>query len=308
MGSRYVNFTSSLSVLIDFHLASIQSQLQMISPINDIHQYKEIIMSSEAKPTIFKPSVLIPVPEFNHVYNILASPSKLLNTFFTGKENKYVNNNSLNTKNSVQVLTTPIMEEPISTFSFNQTISFTTESTSILKVQNSTNTSFSTSVLNLSNYNESSTTDLENNHYTENSFDVTFISLASTIRNPILVKSNDNYEMMLLNGNDKFNINVLNNQGNTIPISSIITNQSKYIDHNITSSLLKLLNENKDHDINNYKYSISSNDSLVSKTVKATTIENITLNENLGKREKRSFELFFNSNVQVTKSPYIIVY
>ncbi|VVC44291.1 Hypothetical protein CINCED_3A001515 [Cinara cedri] len=283
LGDRFVDFTNSLSVLINFHLTSIQNQLQMISPINNNHLYKEIIKSSEAKPKMFKPSVLIPVPEFNYVLNILASPNKLLNKFFAGKE-KEDKNNSVNTKKNIEVLTT-------------QTTSITTESISILEVKNSTNSSFTTPILISSKYNESSTTSLENDQYTENSLDVTFIPLAGTINNYNTIlntKNNGNYKM-LLNENDKFNTNVPTyNQEITTPIPQI-TKKFEYIKHNLTYSLLNLKNEKIMHDIQNYTYySISSNNSLLSKKK-----ENITLNDNQSERKKRSFELFFNSTLQI---------
>lgn len=281
MGDRYVDFTNSLSAFIDFHLASIQNQLQMISPINDNHQYKEIIKSSKAKPKIFKPSVLIPVTEFNHVLNILVSPSNLINTFFAGKERDV--NDYLNSKENIQVLSTSKMEEPIDTFSLNQTISITTESTTISIVRNSTNTSFSTPIMNSLKYKKSSKTNLNNDHNVENSFDDTSIPLANTTNN----------------------FNRISNINN--PILQIITDKSKYIKHNFTSSLLNVKNEKKNQNIKDYAYSITSNDSLLFKTVEISNMENITFNENESQRKKRSFELFFNSTVQVSKPPNIIV-
>lgn len=87
LGEQYMNFIKSLSNLINFHLVSMQNQLQMISPINDNHQHKEIIMSSVAKTKIVKPTVLIPIPELDNVGK-LPTTSNLLKTFFSGKENK----------------------------------------------------------------------------------------------------------------------------------------------------------------------------------------------------------------------------
>lgn len=275
----------------------------MISPINDNHQYIEIIKSSKAKPKIVKLSVLIP-KEFNHDLNILASPNKLSNTFLADKEKEDVIN-FLSTKKNSEVLTTPIVEETITKSSLGQTISM--ESKSILEVQNYTNSSFSTSTLISSKNNKNSTTNLINNHNIENSFNVTFIPLGSTINennkisnttSSLLIKSNskDNYEIMLPNKSNTFNTTVLTyNQYKTTSLTPIIAEKSENIEHNFNSSLSNLQNVNKMHNIKNYTYSISSNSSHLFKTV-----ENVTLYENLGIRKRRSFELFFNSTVQVS--------
>lgn len=113
---NFVHFTNSLSTLIDFHLVSIQNQLQMISPINYNEHYENVIKSSESQPKIFKPTVLIPVPKIN---NILKSQSNFFNNFFVGKE---IQNFNLSTKEHIQVITTSIMEKSIDKFPLSKKI------------------------------------------------------------------------------------------------------------------------------------------------------------------------------------------
>lgn len=155
----------------------MQSQLQMISPINDNHQYEEIIKSSEAKPKILKPTVLIPVPEFDNFLNIL-TPKRFLNNFFAGKE-KSDTIGTPSTKESNWDSTTSTMEDFNDSFVSSQRVLISTEPTSVLEIKNSTTTSF-LSTLNSSKYNQNSK-NLENEHYTENVFDdVTFIPLMAS--------------------------------------------------------------------------------------------------------------------------------
>lgn len=147
----------------------MQSQLQMISPINDNHQYEEIIKSSEAIPKIFKPTVLIPVPEFDNFLNIL-TPKRFLNNFFAGKEKPDVIDTS-STKNNNWDTTTPTMEVFNSSFSSSQRFLISSETTSI---QNSTTTSFLLSNLDTSKYNH-------NSKNLDNAFDDnTFIPLVAS--------------------------------------------------------------------------------------------------------------------------------
>lgn len=90
----------------------------MISPINYNQHYENIIMSSEAQSKMFKPTVLIPIPEIN---NNLKSQSNSLNNFFIGKEKK---NLSLSTKEHMQVTTTSITEKIINTFPLSKKTKF----------------------------------------------------------------------------------------------------------------------------------------------------------------------------------------
>lgn len=130
----------------------MQSQLQMISPINDNHQYEEIIKSSEAVPKLFKPTVLIPVPEFDNFLNIL-TPKRFLNNFFAGKEKPDVIDTPSTKKNNWDS-TTPIME--VFNGSSSQKNLISTKTTTILEIPNSTTTSFLSSNLDTSKYNQNS--------------------------------------------------------------------------------------------------------------------------------------------------------
>lgn len=119
-----MHFTDSLSALINFHLVSIQNQLHMITPISYNHHYEGIIKSSEAKPKIVKPNILIPIPEFDNMLSTLSS--YLLNKYFAGKEKHNVTESYSSTEKSIQVIT-PTTNELIST-----------KSTSMIEVQNFT--------------------------------------------------------------------------------------------------------------------------------------------------------------------------
>lgn len=216
MGDQYKDFSNSLSTLIDFYLASMQMQLQMISPINYNldHQNEKIIISSEAKPKMNKPTVLIPLPKFD-VLNIF-SPNLMFDVFFGGKEKQHAND-SLSKKENIQVITTPMMVESISTLSgHQQNMSIATESTSILEVNNSTTMSSISSTLSSSKYNQSSK-DTDIYQYTEKPFDVTFIPLPSTDSYSKIpsIKNNTHYEKQLPVDNSKFIINAVNLQGKT---------------------------------------------------------------------------------------------
>lgn len=284
-------------------MVSIQSQLQMISPINDNHQYEEIIKSSETKSKILKPTVLIPVPEFDNVLSLL-SPNNLLSKFFSGKEDDVIGN--LSTKESITV-TTPMKEETINSLSFSQDILATTESTSILDIHNFT-TSFLTPNLDSHRVNQNST-DIENKHNIKNPLDVILVPLVdnatnnynktlyiSNINTPMSVKNNDDYEKQIIN-DTKFGMNALTAQEKSISFSPI-TQKSLDIKDNLTFSALGLKTTYNDK---NYGYNITFNNTLSFETADtSSTIEYNTLNQNLNRRKKRSFELFFNSSVQVS--------
>lgn len=301
MGDEYVNFTNYLSVLIDFHLVSIQNQLQMISPINDNHQYEEIIKSSEAKSKIFKPTVLIPVPEFDNVLSLF-SPNNLLNKFFAGKEDDVIGN--LSAKESIKV-TTQTNEGTISTFS--QEILATTESILILDIHNSTTSSLLPE-LDSSRINRNST-DIESKHNTENPLDVILIPLvdnATDNYNKTLYVSNKNASVPIKNNDDykkqiisdiKFSVNASTAQEKSIYFIPIAY-KSLDINDDLTFSALSL---NTVYNNTNHAHNITFNDSLSSETADmSSTIVHNTLNQNLNERKKRSFELFFNSRVQVS--------
>lgn len=189
-----MNFTNSLSALIDFHLASIQNQVQMISPIIDNHQYKEIIKSSRAKSKIIKPSVLIPVPEFDHVLRML-SPNNSFNKFFAGKEKFDVSNEN------IEVVSLPSRESNSRIVS-SQKIEIHTKSPSILEVQNFTTTSHPLSALDSLEQKQNSSSGVK--PYFENTSYITFNALADTNDNitemsnvaktnyPVLIENNDN--------------------------------------------------------------------------------------------------------------------
>lgn len=230
----------------------------MISPISDNHQYEEIIKSSEAKPNVVKPSVLIPVPEFDNVLSML-SPSNLINKFFTGKEKQDTS------KNNFQVIS-PTTEKFISPFVTTQNIEIVTKLPSILEIQN-----LSTTTSQLSEYNQSSP-NLEIEQYQENSF----------------------HEKPLTIGD---NINVLNLQGKTISLPLNTTEKFEYVRHNFTISPLELKNRKKFYNTKNYEYKVISNNSHSSESIEILPIG--STNQNHDKRKKRSFELFFISDVQV---------
>lgn len=118
LDNQYENFTDSLSTLIDFHLVSMQSQLQLISPIIYNYQYEEIMKSPMIpQPKIFKPTVLIPIPEFD---NVLKSPNNLFKQFFSGKEIQDID--ILNTTKNIQATTTSVLEESINIFTSGENI------------------------------------------------------------------------------------------------------------------------------------------------------------------------------------------
>lgn len=263
LGDKNIHFTDSLSDLINFYLISIQNQLQMISPISDNRQYEDIIKSSEAKPNVVKPSVLIPVPEFDNVLSML-SPSNLINKFFTGKEKQDAS------KNNFQV-TPPSTELFISPFVTSQNIEIVTKLPSIFKTQNFSTINSQLLALNVSKYNQSSS-NLEIEQYPENLF----------------------HEKPLIIGD---NINVPNHQGKTTSLPLNTTKKFEYVKHNFTISPLELKNRKKFYDIKNYEYKVISNDSHSSESIELLSIG--STNQNHDKRKKRSFELFFISDVQV---------
>lgn len=237
----------------------------MISPINDNHEYEEIIKSSETKPKIFKPTVLIPVPEFDNFLNIL-TPEKMFNNFFSGKKKQ----DTTDTKENIGNIITPIKEESNSSFSSSQKILISTESTSILKIQNSTTSSFLSSTLDSSKYSQNSKNQ-EYEHYTENAFDTTIM--------PLLASTTDNSQKIA-----------------TTPIKE----KSEHIKHNFTSSSMDLNDIKKIHDNNKYAYNVSSNDSFSLEINEIPTVVHKTSNQNHNERNKRSLELFFIPDIQVS--------
>lgn len=265
MGDQHIHFTNSLSALIDFHLASMQSQLQMISPINDNNQYEEIIKSSEAKPKIFKPSVLIPIPKFDNTLNAL-TPKTLLNTFFAGKEMQDIKS----TQEYTQTQTTPITEVSIGGFSSNQQISITTDSTTILEVKNATTASSLLSTLNSLQYSQN-LPNLKSESSTENSVDIAFIRKVD-------------------NTTDKYN-KILNDYVVVIKSDD---------EHEKQLTIKDIKNRKKFHDVRNYTYNITSNNSLSTVINESYTIGHNRYSQTNGERKKRSLELFFNSDVQVS--------
>lgn len=240
----------------------------MISPINDNYQYEEIIKSSEAKPKIFKPIVLIPVPKFD-ILNVL-TPNNLLNTFFAGKEKQDV---IKSTQEYIPTRTTPITEESINMYSFNQKTSVTTDSTLILEVPNATTSSL-LSTLNTLQYNQN-LTNLESKS-TDNIFNDTFIQLAE---------------------NNTVNYNKILNIDNTV---------IKNDEYKKQLTIKDIKNRKKFHDITNYTYNIALNDSLPPVIDEIYTIGHDTSNQIHSKRKKRSFQLFFNSDIQVGKQSCVI--
>jgi len=182
LGDQYKDFTNSLSTLINFHLTSMQIQLQMISPINyNLNsQNEKVIMSSEVKTKIYKPNVLISLPKPDGL-NKLSSKTSMFNTFFGGKENQDAN-----------------------------------KSTLILEVKNSTSKSPISLTLNPLKYNQSFK-NIENAQYTENPFNLNFIPLLSTTNNYDEISNINNNiddEKKLLIDGSKLNINAVHLQGN----------------------------------------------------------------------------------------------
>lgn len=247
-------FINSLSALIDFHLASIQNQVQMISPINDNHQYEEIIKSSEAKQNIVKPSILIPIPEFDHVLTF-SSSNNSFNKFFVGKEKLNMSIENL------QVESSPLKQSNSKIVS-SQKIEIHTKSPSILEVQNFTNTSYPLSTSYSLKYDLNSSSSVELN--TEKEIPI-FLS-------PYSVKKSD------------------------------------FTEHRFTTLPLDLNNRTKFYDAKkNYEYSIITNHSIGSDIVKIPSIHH-NKTDQIHVQRKRSLEVFFIPNVQVSIYIYKYIY
>lgn len=252
----------------------------MISPIIGNHQYEEIIKSSEAKSKIIKPSVLIPVPEFDNALRIL-SPNNSVNKFFAGKEEFDMSNEN------IQVVFPPSTESNSRIVS-SQKIEIHTKSPSILEVENFTSTSHPLSALDSLKQKQNLSSGVE--LYSENTSDVTFIALAHANDNitemsnvaktnyPVLSENNDRKKLLTVENN----AGVLNLQGTAIFLSPY--NRTFY------------------EDKKNYEYSITTNDSIASDIIEISSIEQ----NKTAKRKKRSFEYFFLPNVQVSR--YVFKY
>ncbi|XP_025197043.1 uncharacterized protein LOC112595869 [Melanaphis sacchari] len=276
LGDQYKDFTNSLSTLINFHLTSMQIQLQMINPINyNLNdQNQTVIMSSEAKGKISKPNVLISLPKSDDL-NKLSMKNNMYNKFFGGKQKQNVND-FLNIKKNIQVTTTPTEEETINIFSVNQQISVVNKSTSILEVEHLTTTSPTFSTLNSSKYDQS-LKHLGSDQFTEKPFDETFIPLLSTNHSKVSNnKSDTDYEMQLAINNSKLIINAVHFQ-------DITENRKKFHD-----------------DFKTNVYNISSNHSLSSEIIEISTMRNNKSYKNQGQQKKRSLTLFFDTEVQIS--------
>lgn len=277
----------------------MQNQLQMISPINSYHKQEKIIKSSEAKQNNFKPSVLIPLlTDINNVLNTSSSSNKLLNTFFAGKEKQTVTD-TYDTKENISVLIKPSTVKSFSEYPFSLNTSIAIESTSVIK-KNSTSANSSRSTLDSPKYTQN-LNNAENYNYTESTLDVSFMpftsinnkyhkrSVVSNINNPKGMKNNDKYEEQ--------NIHDFLRKTNSLFFSK--TNKSEYSKYNYSSLLLNLKNsEQFSNGVKHYMYNNNSNESLLTEIpVKRLNI----LKKNHADRKKRSFEIFFNSNAQVSK-------
>lgn len=241
----------------------------MISPISYNHNHEEIIKSSEAKPIIVKPNILIPIPENDNIISALSS--YLLNKYFAGKEKHNVTESYSSTEKNIQIKTTPTTKEATST-----------EFTSIIEVQNFTISSTLMSNLDSSNYNQNS-----------HNFKTDDYNKKLNSDNP------ENIEKKLpIDEDTKLNINPLNFLKTTTFSPSFTTEKSKFIDFNVTSSLLDLKNGNKFHDVRNDAYSVASKDSISPEILIIDQQNDSNINHN--KRKKRSLELFFNSAIQVS--------
>lgn len=290
MGDQFANFTDSLSTLINFHLISIQNQLQMISPISSNHVHEKIIKSLEAKPNIIKPSVLIPLPaEVNYLKNTI--PNKMSNTFFTGKEKHNIIDTIIGSMENNEFK--PTTDESINTFLFNHNTSTVIEPTkSIFE----TNSSFVPLTSDSSKYNQN-LKHFPSHHYTEK----TFMPLTYT---------NDKYKRSIVSNLNKLqnvkNIDVLEKQKkhyfpSKIKSSRSIIPRNEYNKHSLNSLLLDLkYKETFFNGIKNYMYNTASNNSLSSEIIEISIERLNTFNKNYDRRSKRSYELFFNSDLQVS--------
>jgi len=195
----------------------MQIQLQMISPINyNLNDQNKKIISSEVKGKIYKPNVLISLPKSDDI-DKLSPKNNMFNKYFGGKEKQDVNN-SLNIKKNIQVNTTPTEEEIINTFTVNQQISVTKNSTLILDIENSTTSSPILSTLNSSRYDQS-LKNIGSDQDIEKPFNETFLPLLSTTNNHTKISNNKNsteYEIQLAIDDSKLIINAIHLQGKII--------------------------------------------------------------------------------------------
>lgn len=298
MGDQFADFTDSLSILTNFYLIAMQNQLQMISPIRSNHVYENIIKSFEVKPSIFKPSVLIPLPaELNNLKS--AIPNKLSNTFFAGKEKHNVIYTTLGSMENTEY--TPTADESINKFAFSLNTSVVTETKKIIFEKNSTNSSFLLPTSDSLKYNQNLKKFLSH-HYTERTLVATLMPLTYT---------NDKYKRSIvsnlnkpknINNNDAFEKQKKHYFLSNIKSShSIIPDISDYNKYSLNSSLLDHKNrETFFSGIKNYIYNITSNNSLSSEMIEISTTRLNIFNKNDDRRSKRSYELFFNSDLKVS--------
>lgn len=270
-----VNFINSLSNLVDFHLASIQNQVQLISPINDHRQNKEIIKSSEAKQKITKPHILISVPTFDNDFSKLP-----LNIYFSGKEKQ---NLPLSTKEKFELTSTT--DKSNGELEFYPKVENITESPSILDINSSTASSY-LSQTNMSRYNQTlNSSEVES--FAENAFEVTFVPF-----------NNDSNFNKISNVSKINHTNGIKHYNQPLIIEDNI-NKFENNEHHLTP-LLDIKNRKWLYDIKNDVDSIISNNSFLSDIIQVPSFGDITLNQTENSRKKRSFELFFNPNVQVS--------
>lgn len=270
----------------------MQNQLQMISPISSNHLHEKIIKSFEAKPNIIKPSVLIPSPtEVNNLKNI--TPNKLSNTFFTGKRKRTIIGSMENTELK------QTKDESISTFLFNHNTSIVTEPKKSIFEKNFTNFSFVQSTLDSSKFNQI-LKNLPSHHYTEKTA-ATFMPLTYI---------NDKYKRSIVSNLNKLkkvkNNDVLEKQKKHYFLSKIKSLRSikpgnESNKYSLNSLLLDLKNrETYFNGFINYMYNTTLNNSLSSEKIEILTKRLNIFNKNYDRRSKRSYELFFNSDLQVS--------
>lgn len=81
---------------------------------------------------------------------------------------------------------------------------------------------------------------------------------------------------------------------------NVIAEQPELIEYNLTSPSLEIRNGINDN-IQSYKYATNKSFSLGTTEISTIIVEQKISKENIIDRKKRSFEIFFNSDVQVSK-------
>lgn len=110
------------------------------------------------------------------------------------------------------------------------------------------------------------------------------------------LSATNNLFKRFFSGKEKKNETVLDTS-----LITVIAEQSELVEHNLTSPSLVIKNKLNDN-IKSHEYNITSNKPLSLETTElSTTVGGHKISkENISDRKKRSFEIFFNSNVQVS--------